>query len=173
MLSGGGPAVFKLMGALLVLGGGVLAAVKQRLLQRKGRELLCDLMAALREMAQEIRMTRKPLPEILGELEHTYDGDAAAFFACAVRCMGQGMPLVSSWQTAASALPLSREIKRVIAGLGDHLHYDEESVCEAVSLALYELAKYAEEWDRQHTEADRRSTALWMSAAALLVILLI
>ena len=57
--------------------------------------------------------------------------------------------------------------------LGTALGGDEEQACKAISQAVYELAKHAEERAAERKAEDRRAAALCFSAAALLVILLI
>ena len=60
-----------------------------------------------------------------------------------------------------------------LAELGDSLHGDEENVCKVISLAIYSMAQDAEEQTRRQPEEAKRATALCLSGAALLVILLI
>ena len=57
--------------------------------------------------------------------------------------------------------------------LGQALRGDEEKVCKAILLAVKQLEKQVTEWDERRPEAEKRTTALWFSASALLVILLI
>ena len=63
--------------------------------------------------------------------------------------------------------------REALAALGDSLHGDEESVCKAISLVIYQLAKSLEETDRVRQQEEKRTAALCFSAAALMVILLI
>ena len=83
--------------------------------------------------------------------------------------LARGAPLGQSWRSAAEALPLGPESRTALTALGDSLQGDEESVCKALNLAGKILEK-----NRDHRqETEKRSAALWLSSAALLVILLI
>ena len=118
-------------------------------------------------------MTRKPLPILLEDLADDCDSAAAEFFTDVSVKAKQGEMLSHSWQQAAQRLPLSKRACNLIEDLGNNLQGDEENVCNAISLVIYELVKQAEEWDKQYPEEEKRVAALWMSGAALLVILLI
>ena len=85
----------------------------------------------------------------------------------------QGEALPEIWKALAEELPLNEADKSAAAALGRDLQGDEETVCKAVSAVAYQLAKSAEETERSRPEEEKRATALWFSAAALLVILLI
>ena len=61
----------------------------------------------------------------------------------------------------------------VLEELGQDLRGDEEKICKAISLAGKRLEKQLAEWDERRAETEKRTTALWFSASALLVILLI
>ena len=62
--------------------------------------------------------------------------------------------------------------REALAALGDSLHGDEGSVCKAISLVIYQLAKCLEETDRVRQQEEKRTAALCFSAALLMVILL-
>ena len=85
----------------------------------------------------------------------------------------RGENLAESWQRELSCLPLPPENIRALEPLGAALGGDEEQACKAISRAVYELAKHAEERGKERKAEDRRAAALCFSAAALLVILLI
>lgn len=163
----------KLLGSLCILSGGFLARWVQAAERRRRREALSDLLTALRRMAEEIRMARTPLPDLLERLSRDCGPDAAAFFRASADAVRQGMELSKAWAAAAEDLPLADGDKEELQDLGKDLRGDEETVCKAVSLVIYSLAKSAEEQDWRRPQEDRRATALCFSAAALLVILLI
>lgn len=163
----------KLLGSLCILSGGAAAWWVQAAERRRKRETLSDLLTALRRMAEEIRMARTPLPDLLESLARDCGPDAAAFFRASAGAVRQGGDLSKAWAAAAEALPLSGGDKAGLQDLGKDLRGDEENVCKAVSLVIYGLAKSAEEQDRRRPQEERRATALCFSAAALLVILLI
>ena len=74
---------------------------------------------------------------------------------------------------AAEALPLGPESRTALTALGDSLQGDEESVCKALTLAGKILEKNLAAARDHRQETEKRSAALWLSSAALLVILLI
>ncbi|MBR3640746.1 MAG: hypothetical protein IKN53_01800, partial [Oscillibacter sp.] len=84
---------------------------------------------------------------------------------------GEGME--NGWGQAVLRLPLHTEEQTAMAELGKALQGMEENACKAITLAIHILearrgAEAAAEPDR-----ERRALALTVSAAALLVILLI
>ena len=90
--------------------------------------------------------------------------------------LARGAPLGQSWRSAAEALPLgpeSRTALTALTALGDSLQGDEESVCKALTLAGKILEKNLAAARDHRQETEKRSAALWLSSAALLVILLI
>lgn len=163
----------KLLGSLCILSGGFLARWAQAAERRRKRDTLSDLLTALRRMAEEIRMARTPLPDLLERLSRDCGPDAAAFFRTVADAARQGGELSEAWAAAAEPLPLDGGDKADVQALGKDLRGDEENICKALSLVIYNLAKSAEEQDRRRPQEDRRATALCLSAAALLVILLI
>ena len=76
-----------------------------------------------------------------------------------------------TFQVSRLLLPVAAQ--QALSEVGSALHGDEESVCKAISLAILELEQCAAEWDKQRPETEKRTAALWLSGAALLVILLI
>lgn len=165
--------MLKLLGSACVLGGGVLAVVRKLAERRRQRQTLADLTTALRHMAEEIRLMRTPLPRLLEGSAQGLSEDAAAFFLAVSDGLRQGESAAESWCRAAAVLPLAERDRAAISAVGKCLQGDEESACKGISLAIYELAKSAEEWEKLRPEEAKRTAALYLSAAALLVILLI
>ena len=162
--------MLKLLGSLCVLGGGVLAWSAQRRERRRKRDTLSDLLRALRRMGEAIRIARTPLPPLLDSAASDCGPGAAAFFSAAARGLRDGESLSDAWKEAVKALPLSEGDRQAVADLGGELQGDEEKVCKAISLVIYQLAKSAEEQDQGRRELEKQAAALWFSAAALLVI---
>ncbi len=163
----------KLLGSLLVAAGGALAWQLQRMERRREREVLSDLQRAFRRMAEEVRMARTPLPALLGSLAEDCGGAASAFFEAVSLAAGRGEGLAQVWRAQAEALPLGRRERTAIASLAYDLQGDEEKVCKAVSHVSQTLENSAGEAERARPEREKRAAALWFSAAALLVILLL
>lgn len=163
----------KLTGCICV----VIAAVWARWLQldaaRRQRETLAGMIAALGQIAEEIRMARTPMPALLACIGRSRSGGEGAFFRAVSAALSAGISLCDAWRGALDGLALPAESLAVLRELANGLQGDEEKVCNAVSLATKKLEKQAERAEKQRPEAERRATALWFSASALLVILLI
>lgn len=165
--------MLKLLGSLCVTAGGALAWYIQRLERRRERDTLSDFQRAFCRMEEEVRMARTPLPVLLKALAGDCKEPAAAFFEAASRAAAGGEDLLRVWQEQTKTLPLRKRDKSVVSTLVQSLQGDEEHICKAISHVTYELAKSAEEAERKRPEEEKRSAALWFSASALLVILLI
>ncbi|MBE6996112.1 MAG: hypothetical protein E7429_05260 [Ruminococcaceae bacterium] len=165
--------MLKAAGSLCILAGGFLARWQQMAQRRRRRDTLSDLLCALRRMCEEIRCARTPLPTLLHRLGRDCGEDAAGLFLAAAKATAGGEQLADVWRQAAQALPISREAGASLARLGEDLHGDEEQICNAVSLVIQLLARETEEMDRNIRADGQRVSALCLSGAALLVILLI
>lgn len=165
--------MLKILGSACVLGGGVLARWFQAAERRREMDTLSDLLLALRRMAEEIRMARTPLPLLLDRLSQGCGPEAGSFFQAVSAAARRGEDLRRTWRRSAAALPLPGASAAALAGLGDDLQGDEETIRKAVSLVVCSMAQDAEERARRQPEEARRSAALWFSGAAFLVILLI
>ena len=165
--------MLKVLGSACILGGGMLVRYLHALERRREMDTLSDLLSSLRKMAEEIRMARTPLPALLNHLDAGCGAEVGAFFRTAALSARQGRDLPATWRQGAEALPLSVDSGTALEELGNHLCGDEESICKAISLAIYSLAKDAEDCARRRPEEAKRTTALCLSGAALLVILLI
>ena len=163
----------KLMGALCIACGAVWGRWQQLDTQRRRRETLCGLIAALRQMAEEIRIARTPMPQLLACLGRSRGGEPGRFFHRVVAGLESGHALPESWRLALGGLALPSETLAVLRELAVGLSGDEEAVYRAVTLGADALERQALAWERQRPDAERRGNALWFSASALLVILLI
>ena len=165
--------MLKLLGSLCVVSGGALAWAIQRAEGRRRRETLADLQRAFRRMGEEIRVTRTPMPALLNALASDCGGPAAAFFTAVSQAAGAGESLSRVWREQAEALPLNAGDRQAVFALAGDLKSDEESACKGISHVVYTLANSAGEAERKRPEEEKRAAALWFSASALLVILLI
>ncbi len=165
--------MLKILGSACVLGGGVLARCLQAAERRREMDTLSDFLRALRRMTEEIRMARTPMPLLLERLAQGCGQEAGVFFQTVSSAARRGEDLGQAWRRAAGDLPLSGASAFALAGLGDDLQGDEEKICKAISLAVCSMAQDAEERSRRQPEEAKRATALCLSGAALLVILLI
>ncbi|MCI9579409.1 MAG: hypothetical protein HFF98_11260 [Oscillibacter sp.] len=165
--------MLRLLGSLCVASGGVLAWYVQRAERRRERDARSDLLRAFRRMGEEVRMARTPLPALLSALAADCGEPAAAFFQAVSRAAAGGENLPQVWRERSEALPLPERDKSAVSTLVKDLQGDEENAYKAISYVAYELAKSAEEAEHKRPEEEKRAAALWFSASALLVILLI
>ncbi len=165
--------MIKFMGSVCILSGGLMTVLLQLRERRRTRTALADLLSALRRMGEEIRLCRTPLPRLMETLSASCNEDAAAFFTAVGEGLFHGEDAEALWQHHAFRLPLALAAKQALAEVGSALHGDEESMCKALSLVILEFEKCAAEWDKQRPDTEKRTAALWLSGAALLVILLI
>ena len=163
----------KLLGAVCVLLGGAWAWRAQLSAARRRRDTLAGITAGLGQMAEEIRMARTPMPALLACLGRSRRGPERDFFRRTAEALRQGVELPQAWHQAVDMLDLPPQALAVLEELGQALRGDEEKVCKAISLAIKQLEKQLAEWDERRPEAEKQTTALWFSASALLVILLI
>ena len=134
------------------------------------------LSAGLERMAEDIRLERTPLPRLLERLgrEDGAGAAAAVFFRGLARALaaGSGAGDAPGWRrrrpcpcAGRTGRPwrrppgLSRETRR--------------QVCRALTAASARLRRSLEAARTAGPEREKRAAALWLSGAALLVILLI
>ena len=165
--------MLKMLGSACILAGSVLAQAVRLSDHRRQWDTLSDMLSALRQMGEEIRLARTPMPLLLEYLAKGRRPDAASFFNKTAEELRRGESLKAAWQRGISGLPLPPEDMRALEPLGAALGGDEEQACKALAQSVYELAKHAEERAAERNAEDRRAAALCFSAAALLVILLI
>ena len=162
----------KLLGSILVLGaslGGMTIQLRERNRRRRTR---LDLLDGLRQMGEEIRIARTPLPCLL-ERAAERGGEAGHFFRAAAHALREGEGVDDAWKKGAGALPLEEEERRALQEMSWRFGGDEESLCSAIALACAVLQRHGEEEERCRGMEEKRSAALWGSAGALAVILLI
>ena len=163
----------KLAGAACVLGAALWGWRRGARERRRRWDTLADLVRLLDRMGEEIRLRRTSLPRLLRQLAADRGPVCRSFCEAAAGVMERGEPLESGWRSAAEALPLAAEDREVLAELGGSLTGDEEQVCKAVSLTRDSLARSLETARSRREETEKREAAVWLSAGALLVILLI
>lgn len=161
----------KLIGSLLVFtGGGLVWWIQQRERRRKGT-VLADLALILRQMQEEIRMMRTPLPELFRKLEKRCGQDISDVLRAMAAAVERETDVKVLWSEAVCALPVDERMREILCRLD--FSGDEEKLCKELSFAAYEIAKCAEVLESRRMEDGKRVTALCFSGAALLVILLI
>ena len=156
----------KLLGAALVLGA-VLWAVLTRLRQRRqDTELLRQLSAALEDIAAAIRWQRRSLPQAIAA-QGRYSL-AGPYFRRVAAGLADGGPLQETWRQTFAALSVESALLTAL-----ELSGDEEKLTQGL---LYTAAQLKERC-RQRQAEQRQTAKLWLagtlSAAGLLIILLI
>jgi stage III sporulation protein AB len=159
------------MGSLLVFAaGGLVWWIQQQERRRKGA-VLADLASVLRQMQEEIRMMRTPMPELFRKLEKRCGQDVSDVLCAMSGAVEQGTEVAAVWKRSVCALPLDERTRDVLCKLD--FCGDEEKLCKELSFTAYEIAKCAEVLESSRREDGKRTSALCFSGAALLVILLI
>ena len=165
--------MLKVIGSLCVLLGGLLCRQTVLSERRRCRRALDGLLLSLRQISEEIRLSRTPLPDLFAACTRTDQPDLRAFFQVIVSQLRSGVSVAETWKDALLLLPLTQPCRAILDELGQCLHGDEESVTKALVLAVQRLNREREILEQNRTQADQRLTALTLSAAALLVILFI
>ena len=163
----------KLLGGLFVLLGGGLGRWAQMAERRRRRDTLSDFITALRRMGEWVGITRTPRPVRRARLSAAGGQSAAVLLGGGAAAARQGEDLPARWRRLTETLPLAGGDRAALAGLGRDLQGDEEKVCKAIALVTIRLEQSASEAEGTRRAEEQRVSALWFSAAALLVILLI
>ena len=165
-LSGGD--VMKLLGAAMIAAScGWLCAGKIRR-ERLALRLLGELVDALGSMEGTIRFQRLPLPQVIAA--QTGRACCGTYFSAVLQYMKGGYALQKSWAEAWQKLP-DRETARILQRI--EWSGDETQLLRNLAYARQTLAAL---WDRRSAarrEREKLTLAAALSAAGLLVILLI
>lgn len=158
----------KLLGAAMIAAScGWLCAGKIRR-ERLALHLLGELVDALGSMEGTIRFQRLPLPQVIA----TQTGRACCgtYFSAVLQYMKGGYALQKSWAEAWQKLP-DRETARILQRI--EWSGDETQLLRNLAYARRTLAAL---WDRRSAarrEREKLTLSAALSAAGLLVILLI
>ena len=167
-LSGGGAVTAKLAGAALIVAGAVWCCAARRRRQRQRLTLAQALAQALSAMETGIRWQRRPMPQLLAQLAQR---PVCGLYFDAVREMLQSdMPLQIAWNRTFSRIP-DAETAEVLRRM--ELGGDETRLLTQLEDARQALTTLAARWAREDAQDRRVTGALALSAAGLLVILLI
>lgn len=156
------------LGGLLVAGAALGGWLGQRAERRRRMDTLWALSSGLSRMAEAVRLERTPLPRLLERL-----GRESDFFRRLGPALAAGEGAEAAWRRLAQDLPLPPEDREALAEAASGLSGDEAQVCRALTAAAERLERSLEAERAASMEREKRSAALWLSAGALLVILLI
>ena len=165
--------MIKLVGSLCVLFAGGSVWWLQHQEQRRRRQVLAELAAALDYMKTAIRLNRTPLLPLFRQAARGRCREVSQLFDRGAAVLAAGRSPETVWCQAVSCLSVSETDKRALSELVDALQGDETSACKGLSLVREELQNSLSQLEKQRPEEEKRTAALCFSAAALLVILLI
>lgn len=165
--------MLNVIGSLCVLLGGLLCRQTVMSERRRCRMTLDGMLLSLRQISEEIRLSRTPLPDLFAVCTGADQPDIKAFFQTIVFQLRSGTSVAETWKNALPLLPLTQPCLAILDELGQCLHGDEKAVTKALSLAVQRLNRERDILEQNRAQADQRLTALTLSAAALLVILFI
>lgn len=157
----------RLIGGAFILGATVYVLFAQRRRERRERETLWSLAGALGYMETAIRWEKLPLPRIFETLAAR--PACGIYFEKLVEMMQSDLPLHSAWENVFSKLRgEGGAIMRRVALSGDEAHLVRALRCAQEKLTA--LCRRRETEDRQRA---RVSGAAGLSAAGVLIILLL
>ena len=162
--------MLKLLGSVLVSAAGAFVCLGWRRETRRVTALLWQLSAALEAMADEIRLEQTPVFRLLDKTARSYE--AGGFFR-KVGLLGREAGLAAAWHMAAEELPLPQQARQSLGEAAGMLAGDEEQVCRGLNRAASALRKEHRRRQERAADAERKSAALCLSGAAMIIILLI
>lgn len=163
----------RLCGSICIFAGCGYAWYLQWTQRRRQRNARIELLSALRTMEQEIRSRQTPIPHLAQRLAGESIGDVRHSFEIFRALLECGELPAQAWKVAFEELPLSEEEKAAVMELGNRISKEESIAVREINLTIDKIETWKESEEKLRKETEKRSSALWFSAAALLVILLI
>ena len=167
--------MIRLLGVLLIFGGGGGIAVLMLRRRQKELDAVGELLYALHRMEREIRAEGRGLREIFSALAEETAGETRTFFCQMLRLWQEPveMDFLRRWEESLPLLCLPAEGGSIWRELGRRLEGDSESLEKGLALASEELAALQAQLKRALPEQRRVVTALSLSGAAILSVLLL
>lgn len=163
--------MIKVIGCFCILCGGITAAMLQITSRRREVETIRSLQTSLEWISDEVRLNQTPLPRCFAQLEQSNEPVTAAFFL-SVRCrLSTNERLEKIWLEETEKLP--EPVKPALNLLGNKLTSDEESLCRGLNRSAQSLDQLVRQKVCSRREQNRRSLAMCLSGAALLILVLI
>lgn len=166
--------MIRVLGALLILGGGGVQRWLMLREKRRARETLRELSLALETLARELRMSLAPLPRLL--LRSGLGKTADAFFACVMRSYAAGggdRPLADCWQDAVEELGLSPQDANTVVSVASAFGAQEDELASALNTAALSLRASLLERQSVQRQEEKLVTTLCLSLSILLTVLLL
>lgn len=163
--------MLRLTGAALLLGAGVLLWQMFLARELRTRRTLRALAYAFSALAQAVRLTLAPLPELLRTI--SCGEEARRFFDAVLEGLARGETLSAAWRLSAAALPLGERERDAAAALGNMLDGGEETVCAALTQTAQTLEDAERALAAAAPQRGRVTTALCLGGGTLLAIVLL
>jgi len=162
-----------LLGSICIICASLILIWQRQCENRRRNDVLSDLIFVFRRMSEEIRMTQPPLVKLLKKLAVDCHQDTSDFLYTVSDTAGREQLISDVWKKEAKKLPISKSEQAVVIEASEVLNHDEMGICKGLLLACSGLEMSKMEWDRRRLEEERRTAAVYLSCASLLVILLI
>lgn len=163
----------KLTGSVCILAAGGLAWYLQRGDSRRETALLLELSRVLEQMASEIQCLQTPLPRLLEKMSANRTKTVSQFLRSAAESLESGDAPSQFWRTLVQMLPLNKEYQAPLLELESYLDSSEERLRGGLTYSRNQLLAMWETRRTQQRQSEQRNGALFLSAAALTVILLL
>lgn len=163
--------MLKAIGCFCILCGGVTAAMLQITARRRELETVRCLQTSLEWISDEIRLNQTPLPQCFTRLQQSSEPVTAAFFFALRRRLSANERPEKIWLDETEKLP--EPVRPALKQLGSKLSSDEESLCRGLNRSAQLLDQLARQRVCSRREQNRRSLAMCLSGAALLILVLI
>ena len=168
----------KLLGALLVLAGGLIWALLCVETGRKRMECLTQLASDLERLSCELDTGDRPLPELIHMLSENGGVQSRDFFVRLENSLWRmgDVEFRSLWREAAErcSVPLNRTERYALGNLGAFLgRYSRQRQTEAIAECGKLLKKSAQEMRDQWPNRTRLSFGLGAGGALMIVLALL
>lgn len=163
----------QLLGTVLILLSGAGTARAALCRRRAELKTLQELLYALHRMESAVRCERRPLYPLFSALAEELTGEGGDFFRDLLAGRGETRSLAADWERRAALLTLPPEGLRLWRELGRRLGGDGDSVERALALTGEELGALHRQMEQALPQQRRLWTAVSLSAAAFLIVLLL
>ena len=166
--------MMRMAGAAMLLGGGWAVSLLWGGRQRRKVEICGEFLFAAQRMEQAIRCEQRGLKTLFFELS-AERGAVGRFFEdlLCLWAAEEEETLQTVWEQACVMSELSAEGKRIWQELGRRLSGDSEHVCGSITAAAERMSMLQQSLKEDLPNRLRLGSALSLSAAAFLVILLL
>ena len=164
----------RFLGAAMLLGGGWGVSLLWGQRQRRTVDICGEFLFAAQRMERVIRCEQRGLKPLFFELAE--QGGAVGHFFEDLLCLWaeeEELTLQTVWEQACQVSELSKEGKRIWKELGQRLVGDSDHVCGSITAAAEQLSVLQQSLKESLPNRLRLGSALSLSAAAFLVILLL